>query len=44
MQVVTDPMAAALAKRGKNRRKEVQKKRKLQELIVSRKGGLGREP
>lgn len=42
LQPVTDPEAAAAARRGKNRRRVQGKKRKLDELIQATKGGRGK--
>jgi len=40
---VTDPQAAAASKRAKNRRKVAGKKRKMEELIQTTKGGRGKQ-
>merc|ERR1740121_1298805 len=39
---VSDPQQAALEKKAKNRRKLAQKKRKVQETIISKRGALGK--
>jgi len=41
VQTVVDPEAAAKAKRSKNRRKQAGKKRKMDDLIIAKKGGRG---
>merc|ERR1712060_790611 len=38
---VSDPQLAALQKRSKNKRKQASQKRKVQEMIVSKRGALG---
>jgi len=41
LKPVIAPEEAALDKRMKNRRKQVHKKRKLQEMVINKKGGMG---
>eukprot|EP00930_Biecheleria_cincta_P042397 TRINITY_DN29176_c0_g1_i1.p1 TRINITY_DN29176_c0_g1~~TRINITY_DN29176_c0_g1_i1.p1 ORF type:complete len:3801 (-),score=763.37 TRINITY_DN29176_c0_g1_i1:725-11332(-) len=43
LQPATDPHAAAVARRTKNRRKAEGKKRKMEELILNTKGGRGKQ-